>query len=80
MNIASGITLFVLIWWAVFFVALPWGVRIPERPEPGHATSAPVNPRLWLKAGITTVIAAALWGVAYLIITSDLISFRELAD
>jgi predicted secreted protein len=79
MNVASGITMFVLIWWGVFFAVLPWGVRLPERPEKGHAPSAPVNPRLGLKALVTTAIAAALWAIAYWIIASDLLSFREAA-
>ena len=45
---------------------------------PGHAPSAPVRPRLGLKAGVTTAIAVVLWGVTYWIIESDLISFREI--
>ena len=79
MNIASGITLYVLIWWGIFFAVLPWGVRIPENPEKGHAPSAPVNPRMGLKVLVTTAIASVLWIIAYLIIVSDLISFRDTA-
>ncbi len=73
----TGFVVFVIIWWCVFFAVLPWGVRVPDAPEPGHATSAPVQPRLWIKSAATTLIAAALWGVAYWLITSDMISFRE---
>lgn len=77
----SGIVVYVILWWLVFFMALPFGVRAPHEvggtAEPGHAPSAPVRPRLWLKAGITTVIAAALWGVAWYLIASDLLSFRQ---
>ena len=61
----------------VLFAVLPWGVRVPDQHEPGHATSAPERPMLWRKALITTVISAALWGVAYFVIESDLITFRE---
>jgi predicted secreted protein len=39
--------------------------------------SAPVKPRLWLKAGITTLIAAVLWAGAYYLIASDMLSFRS---
>ncbi len=76
----SGIVVFVIIWWLVFFMALPIGVRSPDEAgvavEPGHAASAPVRPRLGLKAGVTTAISAVLWGIAYWIIEAELISFR----
>lgn len=60
----------------VIFAVLPWGVKVPDKPEPGHAPSAPERPMLWRKAAITTVIAAAIWLVVYYLIESDLIQFR----
>ena len=72
----EGMVTFVIIWWMVLFTVLPWGVRIPETPEKGHATSAPIRPRLWLKLAVTTCIAVLLWGVAFWLAASDLISFR----
>ncbi len=76
MNVVTGILVFVMIWWVVLFTVLPWGVRVPDEHEPGHATSAPSNPMLLRKALITTAISAVLWSVAYYLIESDLISFR----
>ena len=73
----EGLVTFVIIWWMVLFTVLPWGVRIPDVPEKGHATSAPVRPRLWLKLSVTTAIAVLLWGIAYWLAASNLISFRE---
>lgn len=67
---------YLIIWWVVIFAVLPWGVKVPENPDPGHATSAPEKPMLWRKLAITTLISALLWVVAYLIIESDLISVR----
>ena len=61
----------------VLFAVLPWGVRVPDHHEPGHATSAPERPMLWRKALITTVISALLWVAIYFVIESDLITFRE---
>jgi len=76
----SGLVVYVILWWLVFFMTLPIGVRAPhevgETAQPGHVPSAPVKPRLWLKAGATTLIAATLWGVAYWLIGSDMLSFR----
>ena len=60
----------------MIFAVLPWGVKVPENPDPGHATSAPEKPMLWRKLAITTLISALLWVVAYLIVESDLISVR----
>ncbi|HEX6101491.1 MAG TPA: DUF1467 family protein, partial [Alphaproteobacteria bacterium] len=65
------------IWWLVLFTVLPWGVRRSEQPEPGHAVEAPANPRIVAKFAITTAIATVLFGIAWWLIDSDLISFRE---
>ncbi|MFO0997158.1 MAG: DUF1467 family protein [Alphaproteobacteria bacterium] len=77
MDLFGGITTYVIIWWLVLFTVLPWGVRIPERPDTGHASSAPARPRILLKFAITTAIATALWLVAYWIVDSGLLSFRD---
>ena len=77
MSILSIALVFVIVWWIVWFMALPFGVKAPENPEPGHATSAPIKPRLWLKAAITTGIACVLTVVVVLVIQSDLIPLDE---
>jgi predicted secreted protein len=60
----------------VIFAVLPWGVRVPDEHEPGHASSAPERPMLWRKALITTVIAAVIWLGVYFVVDSELISLR----
>lgn len=76
----SGFVVYVIIWWVLFFMSLPWGARsgheAGEAAEEGMAESAPLRPHLWLKAAITSVIAAVLWGIAYYIIGSDMWSLR----
>jgi predicted secreted protein len=80
MGWTSGIVVYVIAWWLVFFMMLPIGVRPPheagEELETGQEPGAPVNPMLWRKALAATVIAAALWGLIYWAIVSDLVSFR----
>lgn len=72
----TGILLYVIIWWLVLFMVLPWGAHPPEKPEEGHAESAPEKPMLWRKAAATTVLAAVVWLGVYALITSELIQFR----
>jgi predicted secreted protein len=70
MSVVTGLMVYVVIWWVVFFMTLPVGVRTAdeagEAKTPGTADSAPVRPRLWLKAGATTVLAGLAWGLFYL--------------
>jgi predicted secreted protein len=73
----QGVVAYVIIWWVVIFAVLPFGVRPVEKSDIGHAAGAPANPRLWRKAGITTVVAAAIWAGFYALVQSHLISFRQ---
>ena len=79
MGWATGLMVYAIIWWTVIFAVLPWGVRSVEQPGPGHAPSAPANPRLGLKALVTTGISALIWVAIELLVRSDWISFRDMA-
>jgi predicted secreted protein len=74
----TGVVVFIIIWWVVVFMVLPWGARPPENPEPGHAPSAPENPQMLKKALVTTALAAVIWLGIYAVVESDLVSFREI--
>ena len=76
MTWLTGVMVYIVIWWVVLLTVLPWGVKVPDNPEPGHATSAPQNPMMWRKALITTLIATVLWGVAYWLIESEWLTLR----
>jgi predicted secreted protein len=76
MSWFTGVLVYVMIWWVVLFTVLPWGVRVPDEHAPGHATSAPAKPMMLRKAFITTAITTVLWGIAYVLIESELITFR----
>lgn len=76
MNWATGIAVYICIWWIVIFAVLPWGVQTAQPNQEGFDPGAPENPRLLLKAAITTVIATVLWVIFYFIAASDLITFR----
>jgi predicted secreted protein len=67
---------FVIVWWLVLFMVLPFGAAPPEKVEKGMATSAPAKPRLGLKLAITTAIAAALTALIVWSIDSGTIQLR----
>jgi len=77
MTWPTMILVYLIIWWVVLFAVLPWGVRPRDKPELGHAASAPERPMLWRKALVTTVISAILFAGAYWLITSEYLSLRE---
>jgi predicted secreted protein len=76
MTTAGALVTFVVVWWLIFFMALPFGAAPEERPRPGNVESAPARPRLLLKAAITTVLAAlATWAIAWFI-ASGMVELR----
>jgi predicted secreted protein len=63
--------IFFTLWWVLFLAMLPLGVRslhedgnVPKGFDPG----APVAPRLWTKAGLTTIVTAVVWGLLMLVL------------
>ena len=76
MNALGAVVTYVCLWWLVFFMALPWGAAPPEKPEPGHATSAPEKPRLLVKAAVATVLAGVLTYGVSLVVDSGWIELR----
>lgn len=79
MGVASGIVVYLCIWWTVLFAVLPWGVRQPETPETG-VVGAPVNPNLKRKVLATTLISAIIWGIIWVVFQLDIVDFRAMGD
>jgi predicted secreted protein len=78
MNWFTGVVLYLLIWWTALFAVLPFGTQpVAEADAASGWRGAPARPRLLAKVLATSVVAAVLWGIAYLLITSDWISFRS---
>jgi predicted secreted protein len=57
---------FVVVWWCVFFMALPVGVRPVDRAEPGHDPGSPNRQGLGAKVAVTTGLALALTALIWL--------------
>mgnify|MGYP003670801811 CR=1 FL=1 len=84
MSWPTALMVYGILWWLVLFMVLPFGVRTAdeagEETEPGHASSAPVRPRLWVKAAVTTAISAVIFGICYGIVASGLFDLRAFLD
>lgn len=57
MSIAECIVTYIISWWMVLFMVLPFWVRPPARPGVGHVPSAPDKPQLKRKFLITSLLA-----------------------
>lgn len=77
MNPFTGIVLFTMIWWTVLFMVLPFGVRpVADADDATGWRGAPHRPRIGRKLLVTTLVSVVLWAVAYVVIRSDVLSFR----
>ena len=76
MGWATGVMVYVVIWWTVLFVTLPFGVRSQAESgevQKGTDPGAPVAPALLKKALITSILAAIVFaGVWYIWMMLDL--------
>ncbi len=79
MGWVTGAAVYFIIWWLVLFMVLPWGIKPVTDVDvaKGHAPSAPQRPRLLLKMAVTSLVAAIVWVIVYVIIDLGLISFRD---
>ncbi|MFZ4540370.1 MAG: DUF1467 family protein [Rickettsiales bacterium] len=70
MTIAQFFVAYATCWWLVLFMLLPSGAQPVQNPAPGHAPSAPANPRLKKKAMWTTLLAILPTLLIYLVATN----------
>ena len=78
MGWVTVIMVYAVMWWLAFFVVLPFGqVSQDEAGEvvPGTVSSAPVGLNWKKKIAITSVLAMAITGVIYTIVTWDVFGF-----
>lgn len=73
MSVLTGLAIYFIIWWLTLFMVLPWGVKPPDNPEPGMATSAPEKPRLLIKFGVNTLLSGAVFGLLWILVEYEVI-------
>ena len=81
MSITSAIVLFAIVWFMVFFIALP--IRLKTQGDvgeivPGTQAGAPAEHQLKEKAWITTFVAFILWVGFVSVIVSGKLTVRDL--
>lgn len=79
MGWPMGIAVYLIIWWLVIFMVLPWGVKAigAEDVEKGQAPSAPRKPHLRKKFTITTAISGVVWLAFYYAFATGVFNFRN---
>jgi predicted secreted protein len=80
MSWATGVMVYLVIWWTILFAVLPLGVRRVENPGKGEERGAPERPQLARKAIITSIVAAVLWIGFYVLHQADVFSFRRMVE
>ncbi len=82
MTLATGIAIYLTIWWTALFVILPLGtktyaesgIEVKDGGDPG----APVNPNLKKKFITTTWVSAVLWASLWLVLHFKLVTLPSL--
>jgi predicted secreted protein len=83
MRFGSLVAIYFVVWWIVILAVLPWGVRTQDEEGDvvmGTASSAPARPRLLMKAIITSVVAAVVTFLIWLIVDYYGWGVRELGE
>lgn len=76
MTTFTTILTFVIVWWLVLFMVLPFGAAPPDDIQAGNARSAPAKPRMLIKILITTALAACLTAAVIWFLQSGFIEIR----
>jgi predicted secreted protein len=77
MSLTEIVVVYIIIWWLVLFMVLPFGItRVdPDTLLPGQDPGSPAKGRMVLKLVITSGITAVLVGIYCFVATTGLISF-----
>ena len=73
MYLVKIIIIYVIVWWILFFMALPIGLKKPANNIPGQDAGAPEKPKLWIKFIVVSIISLILTIIINLIIRNNLL-------
>ncbi|RYH08255.1 MAG: DUF1467 family protein [Alphaproteobacteria bacterium] len=83
MGPVTSISVYLVIWWTVLFMVLPWGIQSHHEAgidlKDGGDPGAPVNPKIKQKFLITTGVSAALFAILWVVCYFQLVTIPPLA-
>ena len=74
MSLVSFFLVYLIMFMIIFFMSLPFAIRLPDDHIKGHANSAPVKSNLKLKFFISSLISLIPTFFIYWAVESDFIS------
>ena len=74
MSLFEYFIIYIVIWWILFFISLPMGVKKSKNIELGDDSGAPEKTYLWKKFIIVSIITLIFTYLSVLIIDSNLIT------
>ena len=81
-GFVTGIVVYLISWWVLFFTMLPIGVRGQQEDEggvvPGSEVGAPVHANIKQKMGWTSQITAVFWLVFFVIVEFQLFNLEDI--
>ncbi len=81
MSLPFAIAVYLICWWMVLFMVLPFGVRSQEEQGEvvaGSEPAAPSVPRIWRKFAITTIVAALIFAPIYAVVEYRLVTLDSI--
>ena len=82
MGVATGIAVYLTLWWTVLFAVLPLGVQSHAEAGidkgDGGDPGAPVDPKIKQKFLITTAISTVVFAIVWLIVWSGVVKLPSL--
>ncbi len=79
MSTTSAFATYIIIWWLVLFMVLPFGAKAKierEGIEEGHDSGAPAKPMMLKKILVTTLISLVAFGLFYFAYEGGYINLR----
>jgi predicted secreted protein len=68
MALFECFVIYIVIWWVLFFIALPIGIKRSKSTLPGHDSGAPEKTYLWKKFIIVSVITLIFTYITILVL------------
>lgn len=76
MSLSIGVATYFVVWLISLLMVLPFGAKQQVDPVPGTPESAPDKPRMLKRALITTVLAAVIWFIIWIVVTTGVVDLR----